>query len=236
MHVELLGQFAERETLLERFQHHLGLEPGGEFSAVSSGTHGWKLVLAYFLSRFTRPSQYIRIQPQNSTNMKIGFISALALASTMCSCTVLNKVESAKTLDVYGPGVIQNPVLADLEVRDTKVTGTATGNSSAPGTVKNMALADAIKKANADVLVEPAFDMQSKGGKTTATVTGWPANYKNFRNVTQADLPVLEAGYMQKANVAVVNDAPAKKKGVGGMIFGVLVLVGLVVALTGSGG
>ena len=159
------------------------------------------------------------------------------LASVLASCTVMNKVESAKTLEIYGPGVIQNPVVADLEVRETKVTGTATGFNSALVTVKNMALADAIRKSSADVLVEPSFELETKGSKITATVSGFPANYKNFRNATPADSLMVRAGYMQRANVAVVSDAPAKRKGAGGAVVGILVLVGLVIAgVAGAGG
>ena len=147
------------------------------------------------------------------------------------SCAVLSKTETAKTTGIYGPGVLQYPVLADLDVKESKVTGTATGRSSATADVKNLAVADAIKKANADVLVEPVFDLQTKGSTVTANVSGFPGTYKNFRPVSQSDLPMLETGVLQKAQVAEVSDAPVKKKSPAGVVFGVLLAIVVVVGL-----
>lgn len=154
------------------------------------------------------------------------FILALVCLS---ACTTVRKVETAKTLEIYGPGVIQAPVIADLDVQETKVSGTAVGSNNALATVKNLALVDAIKKAGADVLVAPSFEIETKGSKTTATVTGFPATYKNFRAATPADTTLVKAGYMQRVNTAVVDDAPARKKG------GAAVVVGLVLVLATLG-
>lgn len=148
-------------------------------------------------------------------------------AVLLTSCAAVNKVETAKTLGIYGPGVLQNPVVADLDVRETKVSGSATGSSTAPNVVKNMALADAIKKANADVLVEPTFELSTKGGKTTATVQGFPATYRNFRNATPADSLLIQSGHMHYARTAVVDDAPAKRGGGGVAVVVTLVLLAI---------
>ncbi|MBL7985507.1 MAG: hypothetical protein JNM91_10935 [Flavobacteriales bacterium] len=161
-------------------------------------------------------------------------IPVLAL---LMSCATTRKVETAKTLEIYGPGVIHSPVIADLDVKEEKVTGTAVGSSASLSTVKNLALVDAIKKANADVLVSPSFELETKGRSTTATVTGFPANYRNFRSATPADSLLVKAGYMHRVNTAVVDDSPARKgKGGGVAIAVVLVLAALVIGLTGGGG
>jgi hypothetical protein len=85
-------------------------------------------------------------------------------------------------------------------VKDIKVTGTATSTSGEPLIVtKNNAVYDALKNAKADVLVEPLFDTESSNGKTTVTVRGFPATYKNFRPITDGDIELLKAGILQKA-------------------------------------
>lgn len=155
-------------------------------------------------------------------------IAMLLLAS--CATT---KETTVKTMEIYGPGVIQNPVIADLDVREQKVTGTATGRKSAANTVKKLALANALETSHADVLVAPVYELVTKGGRTTATVTGFPATYSNFRHATPGDSSLVTAGYMQHANTAMADDAPVKKKGLGAIIGGVLVagVVILILAL-----
>lgn len=152
-------------------------------------------------------------------------IAMLFLAS--CATT---KESTVKTMEIYGPGVIQNPVIADLDVREQKVSGTATGRRSAAKTVRNLALANALETAHADVLIAPSYELVTKGGRTTATVTGFPANYKNFRHATPADSSLVTAGYMQHASTTVVDDAPVKRKGIGAIV-GTILTVGAVILI-----
>ncbi len=134
-------------------------------------------------------------------------------------------------MDIYGSGVIQKPVIVDLNVSQTRVTGYAKESSSESlETVKQKAVGDALKKANADVLVEPKFDTETKSGYTTAFVSGWPATYTNFRAITPDDIPLLEAGVLQKAEVY----APAtvsEKKNKGWALLGVILVVGASIGL-----
>ena len=163
--------------------------------------------------------------------MKPYLLPAIAvLLFTSCATT---KETTVKTMEIYGPGVIQNPVIADLDVREQKVQGTATGRKSATNAVKKLALANALETSHADVLVAPVYELVSKGGRTTATVTGFPATYSNFRHATPADSSLVTAGYMQHANTAMADDAPVKRKGVGAIIGGILVasVVILILAL-----
>ncbi|MFA5782846.1 MAG: hypothetical protein WC868_11330 [Bacteroidales bacterium] len=127
----------------------------------------------------------------------------IVTSTFLTSCTVL-KTSTSKTMDIYGAGVIQKPVLVDLDVKETKVTGTATATmtkSTSLETVKQKAVADALKKTNADVLIEPKFETETSGRRTTATVTGFPATFKNFRSITAEDVPLLQVGVIQKADV-----------------------------------
>jgi hypothetical protein len=129
----------------------------------------------------------------------------------MSSCGVF-KTYTVKTYDIYGSGVIQKPVIVDLEVSDFKVTGKATAVGKSLDEVKKLAVYDAIKTANADVLVEPQFITETQSGSTTATVTGYPALYKNFRPITLEDVDMLKAGILQKANVYEPTEEKKRKK------------------------
>ena len=131
-------------------------------------------------------------------NLILAFASMMMLSS----CSVITKSITVKQLDIYGPGVIQKPVIVDLDVRDAKVSGySSMAKSSSVEQVKNFAVADALKNAKADVLVEPKFEIEWTPTKITVSVTGYPAIYKNFRPITIDDVPLLDVGIIQKAEV-----------------------------------
>lgn len=160
-------------------------------------------------------------------NLLVKLTYVLLAVLTLSSCYV-SKTSTSKTTDIYGSGVIHLPVVAELDVSNVKVTGTA---AAAKGTsievVKQDAVADALKKANADVLVEPKFETETTASQTTATVTGFPATYKNFRPITAADVPLLEVGVLQVAKLEEPSAFERKKGGAAGKTLGVLLGIGL---------
>ncbi len=107
------------------------------------------------------------------------------------SCSVL-KTNSIKTMDIYDTGVIQNPVLVDLDVNETKVAGTAKGDKDDFKLIKQAAILNALETSKADVLIEPRFKAETYRGITTVTVTGYPAMYINFRPLTRDDVELFE--------------------------------------------
>lgn len=142
----------------------------------------------------------------------INIIIILSAVYLLPSCGT-TKTSTTKSLDIYGSGVIQKPVVVDLNVSQTKVTGYAKGSSrESLETIKLKAVGDALKKANADVMVEPKFDTETKGGYTTAYVSGWPATYSNFRPIATEDIPLLEAGILQKAEAYAPPVVASRKK------------------------
>lgn len=118
----------------------------------------------------------------------------LVAAALLQSCTSVSKFSSAKTLDIAAV-VNQKPTLADLEVKDSKATGTASYKSTVKSfeAIKQEAVANALKSVNADILVEPKFETEINNYTITITVKGYPGFYKNFRAVKTEDLPVLES-------------------------------------------
>lgn len=159
---------------------------------------------------------------------------AMAAMLLLGSCTELLPTQTAKSLNIYGPGVIHHPVIVDLDVSGTKVSASATGLASNVAALRNEAISNAIKMAGADVLVEPVFETKPQGGRVVVTVTGFPATYKNFRPAQQADVPLLEAGVMHRAKVSEVSPEPTRKKGGGGAVVIVLIVVGLIIFAVGG--
>ncbi len=130
------------------------------------------------------------------------FIIIVSFNVSSCS-SLKSTTNTAKTLNVYGAGVIQKPVIVELDVKQTKVTGTASGKlGSSVDAIKAEAVSVAIKSAGADVLVEPTYTIVSNKGISTVTVTGFPATYRNFRDIKAEDVPLIKAGILQTARVA----------------------------------
>lgn len=119
------------------------------------------------------------------------------------SCATI-KSGTAKTMDIIGPGVIQMPLVADLNVRPTKVSHTKTfskGSSSSVNAQTDV-VRELLKRENADVLVEPTFESTQSGTKTEITVYGFPATYVNFRTIEATDIQLIEVSpkLLQKAD------------------------------------
>src|SRR5690606_11078271 len=141
-------------------------------------------------------------------------ITILAIAIAFSSCKSLNSTtNTAKTLNIYSSGVIQKPVIVEMDVKQTKVTATVTGKlGSNIQALKAEAVSSAIKAAQADVLVEPTYTIVTKGGTSNVTVNGFPATYKNFRDITPEDVPLIRAGILQTARVAEPTSVWTDKK------------------------
>ncbi|HQX99405.1 MAG TPA: hypothetical protein PLV08_06490 [Flavobacteriales bacterium] len=155
---------------------------------------------------------------------------------TLGSCAPVKQIETAKTLNIYGPGVIHHPVIADLDVSNNKVNGSASGLSTNLSSVKSEAISYAVFCAKKKMLVEPVFVIQPVGSRVNVTVTGFPASYKNFRAATQADLPLLEAGVMQRAKTTETVPEPVKKRGAAGAVVVLVLAIGTLAILGVAGG
>ena len=131
-------------------------------------------------------------------------LSIVIISISIASCgSMKSTTNTAKTLNIYGSGVIQKPVIVDLEVKQQKVTATVSGKlGSNIEVLKAESVSVAVKNAGADVLVEPTYNIVSNRGTSTVTVSGFPATYKNFRDIKIEDVPLLKAGILQTARVA----------------------------------
>ena len=129
-----------------------------------------------------------------NSKLTIKMVIAVLSASLLQSCTTVSKFSSGKTIDIAAT-IKQKPTVTDLEVKENKVTGTASYKSTEKSieAIKQEVVANALKSVNADILVEPKFETVIKNYIITVTVTGYPGFYKNFRTVKAEDLPVLES-------------------------------------------
>jgi len=136
----------------------------------------------------------------SKTLSSLKLLAVLFIIFSFTSCSVL-KTKTAKVIDINSSGVFQRPVIVDLEIKETKVTGTFTGNEGTQiSIIKINAIADALKNANADVLIEPVFETVIANGKKTVTVSGFPASYKNFRSMTVSDTVFLKMDVYKKVD------------------------------------
>lgn len=172
------------------------------------------------------------------------FIVASSAILFSCSTpTTLTRFKSTKTKDIVGSDVRHTPVVADLIVKEVKVSGAATGKAGEPlDNVKNEAVADALSKSGADVLVEPRYVVEKSGGKYNVTVSGYPGFYKNFRPDTvsaPASGPVIQGTGTSKLQVEKPKEPTSgKKKGSGAgaivvVICGSLAVLSLIPLLIG---
>ena len=93
-------------------------------------------------------------------------------------------------------------VIADLKVSEEKIYHTETEAFAkfkvTPALLNNIAewkkiaVSRAIKAYKADVLVGATFEVVTKNGRLEITVSGYPAYYTKFRNVTAADIELLK--------------------------------------------
>ena len=164
---------------------------------------------------------------------KIILVGLLAIFSTSCSIT---KSGTAKTMDIVGSGVIHKPVIVDLDVKQEKTSKTVVlTNVLSLENAKNEAVRELLKEKSADILVEPTFDSKTKNGKTELTVYGWTANYKNFRQVEEKDIKLLEISpSLRKADTYQPIVEKKKGKGLGWAIAGGAILVGAIIAGSSS--
>ncbi|MBM3921120.1 MAG: hypothetical protein FJ347_07850 [Sphingomonadales bacterium] len=178
--------------------------------------------------------------------MKIFITLTFALLLAACSVTRQTRTQkSAKYLEVNQPGVYSIPLVADLKVTEEKAAGKSSGRLT-PGApdntpvvegVKVQAVADALKKSKADVLVEPNFTIEVDGLDVNVAVTGYPAVYKNFRNYTVADsmaLKLRSLNKIEKATGANTNQVTEKKKTKLGWIIGGAVVLIIIIASGGA--
>ena len=149
----------------------------------------------------------------------------------LASCSLQKQTtNTAKTLPIYGPGVIQQPTLANLKVNPQKISSSYTAAAGQGMDYhKSQAIAKAMMENKADVIIEPAYEITSGSSRVSIITTGYAANYENFRKLTGADTSLLvDVGIIDYNNGPGDTPMPIeKKKGKGGGLLLLLTLLAL---------
>lgn len=123
-------------------------------------------------------------------------ISAAALTLTVSSCTTIQQTSSSAPVDTQ----VCNLTVADMKVSEEKAEKTVDWAWNPLTTFslaeqKKSATAELLKDVDADVLVEPQYIVNRRGvfRGGSVTVTGYPATYSNFRNMTKEEMELAAA-------------------------------------------
>ncbi len=147
----------------------------------------------------------------NLTKMKKFFLFLVLLVGSVTVAQAQQKSEqvyrvtesSARNLDGRSQMLI-TPLAAEIVVSPNKISHTEreafAGYTTTEDVIRNMdklrlvALSRAARKHNADLLVGTIIDVVTidNQGHFEITVTGYPANYTKFRNVTDADIELAK--------------------------------------------
>ena len=125
----------------------------------------------------------------------IKIIYLIVISAFMTSC-IIKKTETATTKILYvnGVGIIQNPTIVDLDVNGAKVSGRAVAKFGENiEDVKTLLVAEVLRKANADVLVEPRYVIATINNESIITVSGYHATYKNFRPIKEENIKLIKS-------------------------------------------
>ena len=137
------------------------------------------------------------------------FLFLAATAFMMMSCSITKQSATYRNVGVMSP--FTTPVVADLEVSNSKIRYEYEPNNAVRRGGKDNVLNTAITRAlyqngNADVLV--GLETQIKYGSgskiNSVIITGYPAKYKNFRTATEAE-------YLNVGKFVPVAEKPAKR-------------------------
>lgn len=142
------------------------------------------------------------------------YLPLIAAMALVCSCsTTKMTVRSARTTDLPAE-VSLSPTTADLNISETKSEGVCKQNQNgiflSMRDMEREAVADALAKTKADILVNPNYTYVYEDNKLSeVSVSGYPAKYANFRSTTEQDAEIL---YKLREPAAVVIKTEVEKK------------------------
>jgi hypothetical protein len=116
-------------------------------------------------------------------------IFALSILTTGCKVTKQTKGDF-DVMYITKTGIIQRPLVADLQVSDKRQSLTKTYNNALVSEAKENVIADFIKQYNCDLAVQPFFSTtttSSDRASVTVTITAYTGNYKNMRDFQLSD-------------------------------------------------
>ncbi|RPD48110.1 hypothetical protein [Paracnuella aquatica] len=183
--------------------------------------------------------------------MKKSILSILIFVIFSVALTSCATVNRSKTADydymfISKQGIIQRPLVTDLEVAKEKQKLARTYVNVTVAQAKENIMGDFIEQFKCDLIVQPYFTTSTEGTsvKTTVniTVNGYPASYKNIRMYEPKDSAnfKIRAFVNNEQNKPITNESseltPQKKRSVVGTVLGVLGTAALVIVVAALAG
>lgn len=164
-------------------------------------------------------TQSFLIMTQRLTS-KFAALAIVAVTLLLASCATSSKSVSVDVDRISQQGfVMAKPIVADVQVEIRKIEGMATvKNSDFAGnvalmesTARSLAIMDAVKKGDADVIVQPMYSMTRDASTTTVSVIGFAGRYKAFRQYSDADKLAFDLRVKMNGTSLITDiDAPAE--------------------------
>ena len=130
-----------------------------------------------------------------NTLFKTGMAVTIGLFFSSCSTTSKTSTYDYDYMFIKKQGIIQRPLMADIEVMKDKKSLTRTYKNVTVNIAKEMLIADFIRENNADLIIQPLFStkMENTTARTNVEVSlsGYPASYRNIRNYEPKDSSLL---------------------------------------------
>lgn len=145
---------------------------------------------------------------------KIILIAAAVIAVSSCgSTTMVTRTAKSGELSYL---TMATTITSELKVSETKVTGEANNPNSffGQGELEKTAVADALKKVDADILLEPQYEYKRVDGKLVSVkVSGYPARYTNFRPITSEDVDIYnKLKAPRQETLVIIKEKETEKK------------------------
>ena len=162
------------------------------------------------------------------------------------SCSITQKTTSSDFdfIKITKQGIIQKPLVADLDVSKEKKSLTRTYASASVEWSKNQIMGEYLQEYKCDLIVHPIFSSntttRNERTSQTITVNGYPAMYKNIRNFELKDtsnfipksVTLLNTNESYSKSVQSVENIQKKGKGVVTLVVaGVLLVTALLTAV-----
>ncbi|MBX2904092.1 MAG: hypothetical protein KF872_11120 [Chitinophagales bacterium] len=144
-------------------------------------------------------------------NILLFAIAGILLTSSSCS-TIRWSTRDTASMDVTKSGIYTKAKVADLKIENTRSVGSSAGDvkEKTIETIKAEALQNALRSTQADILVEPIYEVERDGRTITARVSGFPAKITGFKDITAEDTLSFNTAskmYIRSANLSSTDAA-----------------------------
>ena len=147
---------------------------------------------------------------------------------TFFSCSTIRTTVSTKSISTNNQTLIQAPLVAELNVESMKKVEAEKNLTRKERKIykdeeiEKIVITQALEANDADVMIEPRFTEKHnrRGRLLSMSVTGYAAQYDNFRTYEAKDSILLDAIYGRERSIARVYDGFSTPSVGGGGLFG----------------